>query len=36
MYNYYIILFIFYLKKKFKMFKTYIDKYLIIDFIKHF
>ena len=23
-------------KKKFKMFKTYIDKHLIIDFIKHF
>ena len=26
----------FLLEKKFKMFKTYIDKHLIIDFIKHF
>ena len=23
-------------EKEFKMFKTYIDKHLIIDFIKHF
>ena len=30
------ILFIFYSKKSLKKFKTYIDKHLIIDFIKYF